>query len=73
MQISTEPKKIHKKLFGHPLPKNVFSVETRYQFLTCSLEIVWLNQNLQRDSMAVTYPITEEKIISVLATMRMTC
>jgi hypothetical protein len=34
---------------------------------------MWVSENGQKDSMVMKYPITDEKIISVLATMRMTC
>ena len=73
MAISTEPKLHKHKLFGHLLPLNVYIVETQYQMDTCSLKIMWVTESNQRDSMAVAYPITDEKIISVLVTMRMTC
>jgi hypothetical protein len=73
MEISTAPELSKASLFGYPLPSNVHIVETIYQTDTYGLKIMWHTKSNLRDSMTVMYPITEEKIISVLATMRMTC
>jgi len=73
MAISTEPKTLIGTLFGYPVPKNIGQIQTQYTANSCGLQVMWVSENGQKDSMVMKYPITDEKIISVLATMRMTC